>query len=391
MTQAPDAMSANSQSKRPEQLPALTTLRFVAAAYVLMFHFSAVAGSIFDVPLARYGYSGVTFFFILSGFILAYNYCDADFRSPAVRNRFYAARFSRVYPVFVLSLLAGLPFLLANLIKQEPGLMRTLSAGSMVVAPAGLQAWLPGTSCALNCPAWSISAELFFYALFPLLLAPVLARPGRWATLTLAGWVVIVAAQWHLWHGVSPGGSIMANHAGTAQELTAQFIKYFPPGRLPEFILGIVLYAFWRRTEVRPSTTLALSGAAAALLLSIAADIPDVLLHNGLTALVWAPLILGAAGLRRGALCSPAGIFLGRMSFSMYLLHLPLFNAALAIDSKLFAKTLSGTFPTAFVLTCTAVVLLAAACVLVFYEEPLRRRLANWAKGAAALTPRLAP
>src|ERR1035437_982751 len=85
-------------------LRALTSLRFFAAMYVVLFHESHNPGHIVLFPLAaRFvasGFTAVTLFFVLSGFILAYNY--DRIRS---RREFWISRFARIYPVYFLSLL----------------------------------------------------------------------------------------------------------------------------------------------------------------------------------------------------------------------------------------------------------------------------------------------
>lgn len=116
-----------------EQLDALTSLRFFAAIYVVLFHYASVHGSVFDSRFAHIGYAGV----------------------------------------FLLSLIASVPFLLSLLLTMPPGPLKTLAASSALLAPLGLHAWLPGASCAINCPSWSISVEFFFYVLFPFFLLPI--------------------------------------------------------------------------------------------------------------------------------------------------------------------------------------------------------------------------
>jgi len=84
-------------------IKSLTSLRFFAAIYVVLFHESANPGHFVFFPLAaRFvasGYTAVTLFFVLSGFILAYNY--GRIRS---RKEFWISRFARIYPVYFLSL-----------------------------------------------------------------------------------------------------------------------------------------------------------------------------------------------------------------------------------------------------------------------------------------------
>jgi peptidoglycan/LPS O-acetylase OafA/YrhL len=109
--------------KRPN-LPALTGLRFLLAPLIVFEHQSGPEGMLQlgarPVPpwlanLFESGYAAVGFFFMLSGFVLAYGRNLALPWSAADRRLFYLARVSRVYPVYALGLLLALPFTLAAL------------------------------------------------------------------------------------------------------------------------------------------------------------------------------------------------------------------------------------------------------------------------------------
>ena len=92
-------------------LPALTSLRFFAALHVLLFHMYAMqimTGSGFYRSLASVGYVGVSFFFVLSGFILVYTYAGRE-TTPV---KFWQARFARIYPAYLFSLVVTFPFFL---------------------------------------------------------------------------------------------------------------------------------------------------------------------------------------------------------------------------------------------------------------------------------------
>lgn len=370
-----------------EQLNALTSLRFFAASYVLFFHY--VPEFLPQSPLlsvTKLGYTGVTFFFVLSGFILAHNYGKTDFSVPSARQRYYAARISRIVPVFLLSLLLSIPFAYAQWAKMEPGVLKLLAGTSAVLAPLGLQAWVPGASCAINCPTWSISAEFFFYLLFPFLILPVQRNPRRWFALAGIAWLVMCLVYGLVWSRFGDGLPLILDHPGTAATLAAQWIKYFPVGRLPEFVLGVVLYVFWSRNRdlLPPSAGLYGFCAASVLMLLVGRGLPEIPLHNGLTAVVWAPLILAAASMRQGVLCSTSLIFLGRISFALYLLHVPVLNVAKALDKRVLHGMLAQ-HPEAAMVGCFAAALVASAIVFLLVEEPMRRpvqRFVAWLRPA---------
>jgi peptidoglycan/LPS O-acetylase OafA/YrhL len=362
-----------------QHLEALTSLRFFAALYVLSFHYTSIPGSIFEGQVVRLGYTGVSFFFVLSGFILAHNYHQVEFAKPGVLYRYVLARLSRIYPVYVLSLLAGVPFLLMSLGKMTPGVATTMAASSLLVAPFGLQAWFPGTACSLNCPSWSISVEAFFYLMLPFLLAPIMRNPLKGFLATLSCWLAATAAYVWVWAIVSTQGSVLLSQPSPSQEIVALWIKYFPPGRLPEFCLGLVLYGLWKRQPQRfdSSSMLCTFLVVATILLTQTQNIPEIALHNGLSAVAWAPLILGAAGMKGGVLSLPICEFLGRISFSLYLLHIPIFSAVLALDNRALGQMLVAQHPTLLIVLTAALVIVCSAVVFVWVEEPMRRKISR--------------
>jgi peptidoglycan/LPS O-acetylase OafA/YrhL len=363
-----------------QQLEALTSLRFFAAFYVLLYHYTSIPGSIFDGQIIRLGYTGVSFFFVLSGFILAHNYHHVDFAEPGALYRYALARFSRIYPVYALSLVAGLPFLLISLGKVMPGVTTTMAESSLLVAPIGLQAWFPGTACSLNCPSWSISVELFFYLTFPFLLAPIMRTPLKSLLVVVSFWLAAIAVYVWVWDIMSAqSGSVLLSQPNPTQEIAAQWIKYFPPGRLPEFCLGLVLYAVWKRKLQHFDSSLMLCAflVVATVLLTQTQNIPEIALHDGLSAAAWAPLILGAASMKGGVLSLPICELLGRISFSLYLLHIPIFSAVLAFDSRALDRMLVTRHPTLLIVLTVALVLLCSTAVFIWVEEPMRRKISR--------------
>lgn len=132
------------RGERP-QLAALTSLRFWAAFYVLAFHY---AGTFFNVPaksgIVSLGYTGVTFFFMLSGFILAYNYSLTNFTDRSKLFDYFISRFARIYPVYVLSLLVSLPYFLVDVLQAKSPVLKTVMTSAGAFSPLVLQAWVPG-------------------------------------------------------------------------------------------------------------------------------------------------------------------------------------------------------------------------------------------------------
>lgn len=367
-----------------EALPALTALRFFAAAYVVAFHYTPYYFPNTDGPsIIALGYSGVTFFFLLSGFILAYNYEHADFREPRRRALFYRARLARVYPVYLLALAVHVPWFLAWVLKQ-PMPLKALMASGAVLAPLGLHAWVPGAACSLDCPSWSVSVELFFYALFPILLPLALRRPARVAVATLAFWVAGTALATSFWQAYAGGISLIAPESGgMGPMLLAEFVKYFPLLHLPEFMAGLLLFVAWRNARVPVPILLALALTFGAFIVAGARSVPEPILHNGLTMLAWAPLILACAAMRRGLLCSRPLVFLGKISFALYLLHIPVYAVLNTLD-RVALRGWLGAHPGIGIAVAVIASLSAAALVHLAVEEPARRRILRGTRPPAA-------
>ena len=141
-------------AQRRPHLRALTSLRFFAALLVLVFHYRHKA-LIFSNGLSEFGYEAVSFFFILSGFILTYTYTTPKGLNVSVRD-FLVTRIARIAPSYYLALALALPIFLVKGPWNAAPLVITMT-----------QAWVPTSAMAWTAPAWSLSNEMFFYLCYP--------------------------------------------------------------------------------------------------------------------------------------------------------------------------------------------------------------------------------
>lgn len=145
--------------KSSNKLNQLTFTRFLAAFSVLFYHSGRDVGPLQYLPFLTSGQTAVTYFFVLSGFVMAYVYSRPE--KPFNIHEYWLARFSRVYPVYILSFIL-VSFYAASFIAK--------AQEDIVFANILLyQAWFPKYSQTLNMAAWSLSVEIFFYALMPFL------------------------------------------------------------------------------------------------------------------------------------------------------------------------------------------------------------------------------
>jgi len=300
-------------------------------------------------PFARehaLGQAGVGFFFLLSGFILTYTYSGRLLTAASVA-RFYVARFARVYPAYLVSIVFALPVVAAygSLAwdKSSPA-VRGEALAAQVLA---VQAWFPHEEIYLgiNSPAWSISVEVFFYALFPLLLRTI---SRSFATAGARTTFIMGAMTWTCAAAVFA----IPHHA----DVWTTFI--FPPVRLVDFVVGMLLgLAFLRGYRLTGSATaweIAAVCAVAAAIVTI--PYAPAGLQYSLWALpCWAALIaivaLGGGAVSR-LLSHPALVRLGEISYAFYLVHFTVLIVAEHVFSPALvtAVALAGTLAAAWLL-----------------------------------------
>jgi len=317
---------------------------------------------VYHAPLAQpfatqhgLGQAGVGFFFLLSGFILTYTYAGR-LRSRADAAQFYVARFARVYPAYAVSIALALPVVAAYGSLAWDKSSPALRAEALIAQVLAVQAWFPREEIYLgiNSPAWSISAEAFFYALFPFVLGTISRSFAAARARTI---FVMAAATW----ACAAAVFAIPHHADVWTTLI------FPPVRLVDFVVGMLLgLAFLRGYRLPGAATVweiaAICAVAAAI---VTVPLVPAGWQYSLWALpFWAALIAVFAH-RRGTisrlLSHPLFVRLGQISYAFYLVHLTVLILA------------EHTVPPAFVTLAGLAGTLAAAWILHrCVERPLR-------------------
>jgi peptidoglycan/LPS O-acetylase OafA/YrhL len=369
----------------------LTGLRFVAAFGVVLFHFWGpwlIEGPAPIYNIAKAGHVGVSLFFVLSGFILAYTYLTANGRLLVSRRQFWWARIARVYPLYLFALLLDIPHFYLKwagpTLHQGPPLEAGLNIAAVSASNLSLlQSWTPGIAYLWNAPAWSVSVEAFFYVAFPFVAAAVIG----WSRKSLFGTVAV------LWlAALLPSIFCVATRPDgprDAQILWDHAFGAIPLFRLPEFLIGVavgrefVAHSLNRDRQRRGSSyRLWLCGLAITAVLACAPLIPDRVLHNGLLAPLFALLIYDLAfdrGLAGRVLGCAALVLLGEASYALYILQVPMHALARALarygtGTSLTAESGAELSPP-FIVAFTVVLILIAVAAMKTVEQPARRWL----------------
>lgn len=415
--------SGGAMSKiHPDDVPGLTGLRFLAAFSVLIAHGFAVLMQGHDFPggvvywLTQASGFGMTLFFVLSGFVIHYNYATlvtgGGLRGIAA---YLWARFARLYPLFLLTLLGyvlvsrrhhafwtGHPEQLRDVLQALPYFL--LSVQSWLYLPIGgtTLIYAIGGSSSLT---WSISTEWFFYFLYPLVAWLILrSRVPRLTIVLVLSWCALWIAistslydrgpDFNAW-AVERYGPIAEMREPqddfAAQDSFVRWLLYFSPYlRLGEFVLGSLVAQLymqlrnWKPTGLENAIGTVLFVAAAASMLPITyleygPDVGTNLFRKMYMNFALAPsaalLIFSAARYRNvfsRLLTSRPALVLGDASYSIYLVH----YLALMLATKLIGSAAHGdVFYAGALILSTAAILLISVLLYRYYEAPARKWL----------------
>lgn len=347
-----------------------------------------------DFMPMQLGAAGVTFFFVLSGFIIHWS-----FRPRTTTAGFYRRRILKIYPTHLIAaavfiLVAAVP--LSRAVVWVPNLLL-------------VHTWVPkwSTVGGLNVPSWSLGAEMLFYLVYPLVRPMVQRiRPDRlmhWVVGLLVFILCLHTAYFLGFDGptdttnafaprlvpgdISPFTELHASPQWFAQPdipvVRAYWFGYtFPLSRLPEFFVGVlaarmVIENRWRNTK------LTIPVIAVAVAYSTTWVVPvnykmSALLVGPMAALV---ATIAVRNLRRPKRSAPALlVWLGEVSYAFYLIQYPVMVliTRLVIGGRQFG--FAGWFGCA--LLCFVASLAAAAAIYHRVDEPLMRRFAHRSTGA---------
>ncbi len=367
---------------RSGEIKALTGLRIFAALWVVLFHFRpllhdaapALASAV--APILNSGAQGVDLFFILSGFVLTWNYLDTMGPSWSLRGtvRFLWLRLARVWPVYLVTLhLAALwvvfTFYVGHVPTEDTTAFNAVSyVRQLFMVQLWFQPFFDGSSW--DGPAWSISAEWLAYLLFGVVVLVIfrLAQVTRARGLMLLGLAASLPPVLLL---------LISGHFYTPWSWLPRILMQFTAGALA--CAAVRRLRPSHQTRVLAGVTAAVVVAAAVGLLYVfdAHPLPGVIDSGGVVDLLFTPLVVTLAigvGTLPRILATRVMVLGGQISFCLYMVH-ELVHTSWSWTARQFGLTLSGGTGKLTVLGLFAVCLLASALLYHAVEEPARKWL----------------
>jgi peptidoglycan/LPS O-acetylase OafA/YrhL len=309
---------------RKPPLPALTGIRTLLAIFIILFHFTPPhLGLLY--PIINNGYVFVGVFFLISGYVLTYNY--ADRAKTLVKREFWLARFSRLYPVYLLVLIVSL-----RMVQDEWHARSHFEFWQgIILTPLVLQGWSPSVATFWNTVAWTLSSEVVLYAAFPWLIrAPWPKRPLHLVLLLLTLWIIGLIPH-SLYLLLNPDHIVGPVDRYSSTQLI-RFLKYTPLPYVCTFLTGVTLGKLQLAMTLTPRQRFILSAVSLAAVglffYGVVLHTPYLLMHAGLMTPVFAALVLGLSGPHPiSALFSWRPLLLvGESSYCLYLLHFNVFQ-----------------------------------------------------------------
>lgn len=336
-----------------DNIRSLTGVRGFAALWVVLMHYTwgnSAGGDGIFYHVLQYGFAGVIVFLVLSGFILSHVYSRA-FETRVTRGeylKFLYRRVTRIYPVHLLTLLAFAVMAWIGYLHLSPN--ETIY--TFVLNVFLVHAWGFTDQFSWNNLSWTISVEMFVYLLIPFMIFASAKLP-KWALVVcLLGLVHVISQDYFRAALVGIGVS----QAASATMLFGMYLFIFSA----VVICGVVTFRIVRDTGKLPSWAgdcLALVGIA---IIAYGCTIPMSVWVFTCGAILLVAGLFSDQGFVRAIFGNPVSVFLGEISYSLYLTHF-LVNVAIANNDPMMP------LPQRII-----VALLVATAVHYLIDQPIR-------------------
>jgi peptidoglycan/LPS O-acetylase OafA/YrhL len=358
---------------RPTPIPQLTGLRTIGAVWVVSLHALSLTTALWPPwakvsRLALGGNLGVDLFFVLSGFIISHNYLQ-ELGVGSLRRtfHFWGLRLARLYPVFLLALVAWAMFLLLQSPQQDDLFSGPLSLRNIVMNLFLLNHVPPGSSIAST--SWSVCLEFGAYLAFPVLALVLIRIRSAWVAAGLSV-AVLAFGIWLLIRLDVQSFEFFTYHVGWVRLAV-------------EFLSGCLIYVAWSLSgRWREGWHWDVVFVASAICIVYACLHEDPT-HPGFFPLMAVPCLAlvvvscaGSTGVVRWFFSTRPLMWMGVVSYSLYMTH----TFTLALVTNGLREWWLRWPPTPFVRSATpiliyVVIVLVAAGVYYLVEEPSRRKL----------------
>lgn len=358
-------------------LKALTGLRFFLALYVVFFHnLSFFAGIPFLYLFISKGYCAVSVFFLLSGFILAYRYESLTSRKELLN--YGVSRIARIYPLYAIALLIELPLSIYFIYRTYSDQWIIKSFTVFLTNAFMIQAWNENWLGLLNGPGWSLSVEVLFYILFPVVFFLLLRIRKHY---TLIGIIAIIYLA-----------IVMEIPATCTQNLYDLLnipvnIDAQPFVHLPVFTVGVALGVLYKKSaqllsfiENGKNSFYLVSLSLLGLIITLISGVVDSHnINNGLLIPFFATLILGLTDRQNfitKVLSRPIFLLLGNASYGIYILQIPIRRWATLLFEKTGLLVIIG--GELFLVIYFSFLIVVSVLLYHYFEKPINIRIRSW-------------
>lgn len=358
--------------KKPRELKILTGFRFFAALHVVFYHnafiFESLRGFAPEIlfSFVSTGESAVSFFFILSGFILTHVYKD-KLQSKDQKLKYFGARVAKLYPLYVLAMILDIYRVVPFFLENNPFKVALGKLGISAVAYLSmLQSWVPRLTPVWNSPGWSLSCEIFFYISFIFLLRPVYITKRKGVLLFGCFLVPII-----LFYSLK-----QVNFLSMDPKVFKTLWRSLPALRVFEFIAGICLYGLVEeRGRIisfiqRHGSVFFWGSIIGSILMTLLYDNPidhKIFPHLCLVPF-FATIIVSTYHDEvwgKGFFTNKGIHYLGLVSYALYIVHQPFKNYFLALTDR----------PLLFIGSYLPLLFVFVIFLYEYFEKPLQRKI----------------
>ncbi len=332
----------------------LTFTRFIAAISIVIFHYGTKT-FLFDNFIFKQASVGVSYFFMLSGFVMIISYGNLE---KIDFFQYLKNRLARIYPLYAL----------AAFLVLASDRFQNINFSNVLIHFSMLQTWIPDQAAKINPPGWSLSVELFFYIVFPILANKFYSK------LKLTTSAILIILFWIV--------SIVVYNSFIYSSVAIKNYLPDPLSYLNTFLIGNLAGLFYIHKLKDKQRNYLIQIFICFLLLILVLQFPTQLdIHNGLFAIFFIPLIIFIS-LSTDKLTvfftRKEFIFLGEISFGIYILQFPVWTI---FSDFRFSNYLGTDKENDYTLTFfirLVILIIASILSYLYFEKPMRNLIKNY-------------